>query len=60
MTETSIRSEPSVGTETLDGVAGAAETARTAEESVTPGPLVSIVVPYYNPGDRLRSTIEHL
>lgn len=51
MTETLTGAEPRTETEGLHGAAPQVEAVP---------PSVSIVVPYYNPGDRLRATVERL
>jgi len=48
------------GTDVLRRAAGRVESIDSAEGSVVDRPFASIVMPYYNPGDRLRATVEHL
>jgi glycosyltransferase involved in cell wall biosynthesis len=55
---------PSTGLDGETGLPyGAAERLELVDPADAPGgegPVVSVVIPYYNPGDRLRSTVEHL
>jgi len=60
MTATLASIELSDGTDVLRRAAGRVESIDSAEGSVVDRPFASIVMPYYNPGDRLRATVEHL
>ena len=60
MTETLLSIDLSAGTDVQSGAAGPMKSVVSVEGSVGDRPFVSIVVPYYNPGDRLRTTIEQL
>ncbi len=44
----------------LRRAAGRVESIDSTEGSVVDRPFASVVMPYYNPGDRLRATVEHL
>jgi glycosyltransferase involved in cell wall biosynthesis len=60
VTETLTGSEADVATEGPREAGRPLETRLPAEEQVVDLPAVSIVVPFYNPGDRLRTTVERL
>ncbi len=62
MTQTLPSIEESVGTDAPSRAAEPVEPDHSVQESAADRdrPLASIVVPYYNPGDRLRSTVDHL
>lgn len=60
MTETLSRSENGVTPAAAGGLGQLEKAAGSADDSVGSRPVVSIVLPYYNPGDRLRSTVEGL
>lgn len=60
MTETLPSIEVMAGTDVLFGAAERVESVDSADGSVVDRPFVSIIVPYYNPGDRLRATVGHL
>jgi glycosyltransferase involved in cell wall biosynthesis len=60
MTATLPSIELSDGTDVLRRAAGRVESIDSAEGSKVDRPFASIVMPYYNPGDRLRATVEHL
>jgi glycosyltransferase involved in cell wall biosynthesis len=55
---------PSIGlqaeTDPLDRATDLPESVEMVDGSGADRPLVSVVVPYYNPGGRLRATVEHL
>ena len=62
MTQTLPSIEESVGTDARRRAGERVEPDHSIQDSVDDRdrPLASIVVPYYNPGDRLRSTVDHL
>jgi glycosyltransferase involved in cell wall biosynthesis len=60
MSETLTGIQFSVGTDALCRPAERVRSVDSADRLVGDRPFASIVVPYYNPGDRLRATVEHL
>jgi glycosyltransferase involved in cell wall biosynthesis len=60
MTETLSSIGLSAGTDEQHEVAERVESADSTEGSVVDRPFASIVVPYYNPGEHLRSTVKDL
>ena len=60
MTATLPIAGPSAAAHVLGQAVGREESEVSSEGSIVDRPFASIVVPYYNPGDRLRATVEHL
>ena len=60
MTETLPSVDQSAGKDVLNGSAECLKSVDLVGESILDRPFASIVVPYYNPGNRLRQTVEDL
>jgi glycosyltransferase involved in cell wall biosynthesis len=60
MTQTLPSIEFIAGPDALRSVCERAESGDSADRSVVDRPFASIVVPYYNPGDHLRATVDQL